>query len=223
MRISHKYKFIFLSKPRCASTAVRAILDPYSDVFSSHAPPFHHHVTAFELKTHFDKIGWQWKDYFIFTTVRNPWEMIVSYFTYFKPDVNGLYNFEKERDGFLYQPDKLASINDWIPNAKTYHRLSFFNGELIVNKWVDGFSKLTLSNTIHGVEGQSLVNRVLKVEELDNELYATLNDLGIKIAQRQDHINKTVHTHYRNYFNDQTKKMIEVQFISDINYGKYKF
>ncbi len=223
MRISHKNKFIFLSKPRCASTAIRAILDPYSDVFSSSAPPFHHHTTAMELKMYFDTTHWPWEEYFVFTTVRNPWEMVVSYFTFFRPDINGLYNFEKERNGVIYQGSKLASFKDWILMAKTYHRLLYLNGTYLQNKWVDGLSKLSLANTINDIDGKSLVNRVLKVENIDTELYDTLQALGILIEPNQKRINTSEHMNYQDYYDPQTKKIVGDQFISDIEYGKYTF
>jgi len=223
MRISHRYKFIFLSKPRCASTFVRTILDPYSDIKSSSSAPFHHHATALELKLYFEQVGWDWNDYFSFTTVRNPWEMIVSYFTFFKPDINGLYSFEKERDGHHYEPNALASFRDWIATAKTYHRLLLSDGSYITNVWVDGFSKLTLANTILGSDGKSLVNKIIKVEELGTNLSPLLKQIGIESGFRMEPLNTTSHLDYRNYYDCQTKKIIEHQFISDIEFGKYSF
>jgi len=223
MRISHKHKFIFLSKPRCASTTIRLILDPFSDVLSSSTPPFHHHTTALVLKTYFDKAGWKWEDYFVFTTVRNPWEMIVSYYTFFKPDINGLYNFEQKRDGFYYQPDKLATFNDWVISATTYHRLAYLNGDYIYNSWVKGFSKLTLSNTINDANGISLVNRILKVEEIRGSLTELLNSLGIYSKNLQSHLNNSNHSNYHDYYTSKTKEVIEKQFAADIYYGKYEF
>nr|NQU92388.1 hypothetical protein [Bacteroidota bacterium] len=223
MRISHKYRFIFISKPRCASTTIRNILDPFSDITSSATPPFHHHATALELKLYFDRTGWNWKDYFVFTTVRNPWDMIVSYYIRFKPDVNGLYNFEKERDGCIYMPDNPASFKEWVLSAKTYHRVLFSNETFQKNVWVDGFSKLTLANTVNDHNGNSLANKVLKVESLDNTLSGTLQELGILITPKIVRMNTTGRIGYRAYFDDETRRIIEKEFISDIKFGHYTF
>ncbi len=223
MRISHRYKFIFISKPRCASTMIRQALNPYSDIFSSSQPPYHHHTTALELKLHFDEQAWNWNDYFSFTTVRNPWDMMVSCYFRFKPDVNMIFNFESERNGIAYQVDNLATFKDWIHKGKTHHRLLNANGELIRNVWVDGFSKLTLSNTINDINGKSLVNKILRVEDIDNELEQVLSDLGINIPGELIRLNTTIRKDYHYYYDTSTKKIIEEQFISDIEYGKYSF
>lgn len=223
MRISHKYRFVFISKPRCASTYVRAVLDPFSDIKSSSQPPFHHHATAMELKEYFAASGWNWKDYFVFTTVRNPWEMIVSYYTFFKPDIHGLYSFEDKRDGFRYLPDQPAPFREWIYNAKTYHRLLYRNGELLRNVWVSGFSKLSLANTINDTNDMSLAHRIVKVEELEIELSNVLSGLGIIIGGTGYPQNTTKHNHYREYYDLETKRIVEEAFWSDIEYGQYKF
>ncbi len=223
MRISHKYKFVFISKPRCASTSIRNMLDPYSDIFSTSEAPYHHHSTALALKLHFDRMGWRWQDYFIFTTVRNPWDMIVSYYTRFQPDVNGIYNFEKERDGIAYQTKQIMPFKKWITRAKTHHRLIYLNGEFKKNIWVNGFSKITLANTINDIDGKSLVDEVLKVEDLDSTLPDTLKRLGFEPPPVNIHVNSSERTGYREYFDEVTRAIIEKEFASDIEFGKYNF
>jgi len=223
MRISHRYKFIFISKPRCASTFIRSLLDPYSDIQSSANAPYHHHATALELKVHFDSMGWKWEDYFVFTTVRNPWEMMVSYYSFFRPDCNGIYNFENERNGLVYQPGNPSTFEDWIKTGKSYHRLLYRDGSFIQNVWVDGFSKLTLANTINDIHGRSLVNRILKVEEIDTMLPLILSELGIPYMTGNHHLNHSEHMAYREYYDSLTRKIIGEQFISDIESGNYRF
>lgn len=84
MRISHKYRFVFLANLRTGSTTVRSILDHYSDIKSVHITqiserfPFYHHISAQELKPIFEERGWDWSKYKKFCVIRNPYDRIVS-------------------------------------------------------------------------------------------------------------------------------------------------
>ncbi len=84
MRASHSRKFIFLSNPRTASRAVRALLDPYSDEISvpyeavSDFNPFYNHITAREVRDISRDRGLIFSDYFSFCFVRNPLDRLLS-------------------------------------------------------------------------------------------------------------------------------------------------
>lgn len=79
MRASLKYKFIFLSNPRCASRSIRKTLDEHSDIKSVHISelaaslPFYHHIRAAEAKEHFEAQGLRWEEFFSCCVVRDPW------------------------------------------------------------------------------------------------------------------------------------------------------
>ncbi len=223
MRISHKYKFIFISKPRCASTTVRKILDPFSDIISSSEAPYHHHATALELKLHFDEKGWNWNDYFVFTTVRNPWDMMVSYYSRFKPDVNGIYNYEASREGVMYQPDKASSFENWIMNGMSFHRLRVVDKKIQKGGWTEDFSKFNLANTVNDVDGRCLVNRIIKTENLEPELAEIMDLLGLGSHGFPGRLNGSERGEYRSYYNDVTRRKIELEFASDIQFGSYEF
>ena len=119
MRISHKYKFVFISKPKCATTSVRKVLDQYSDIHSTDSYPYHHHSNAQELKWHFEEMNWEWDQYYKFITIRNPWDMVVSWYHYAKPDSKGNYWYQKN----CYDENNLMSFRDWvISGKKTFHK-----------------------------------------------------------------------------------------------------
>lgn len=84
MRISHKHKFIWISKPKTGSTSVRKLLDRFSNVVSTDERPLHHHATADELRAAFAERGWNFDDYQVFICDRNPWELIGSVWKYSK-------------------------------------------------------------------------------------------------------------------------------------------
>jgi len=225
MRISHRLKFIFFSKPRCASTSIRKILDPYADILSTDKHPFHHHVTALILKKYFKENDYEWDNYFKFITIRNPWEMIVSLFHYGKPDVNGLYFWVDEYNGLKRDATKLIPFNDWIIRTdivKSWHYYAFQNGQYLEKVWTNDFSFYTIGNFIQDEEGNILVNEIIKVEELNCKMSKIFKKIGINEADIPS-LNRTEHVNYRHYYTKETMKIIEDQFKTDIEIGKYLF
>jgi len=102
MIISHKYKFIFIKTRKTAGTSIEAyfsqfcgdndIVTPLSnpDQVKSHKPrnsgDFKSHIGAGKVK---GKVSEQvWKTYFKFTFDRNPWDLLVSFFSQRKGTLN---------------------------------------------------------------------------------------------------------------------------------------
>lgn len=202
MRLSHQYKFLFISKPRCASTSIRKTLDPYSDIKSQAAGPYYHHATALQMKKHFEQNQWDWKNYCKFVSIRNPWDMIVSHYFFGKPDINGLYFWHTERNGKKYIPNASIDFKTWIMSNNFYF-------------W-------TLNNFILDENGQLLVDDIIKSEELEKGLKTVMGKIGIK-KYKVYKINSTSHGNYRNYYDDETKNRIASLFEMDIEKGKYLF
>ena len=223
MRISHKFRFVFISKPRCGSTSIRRMLDPFSDIFGTPFFRYHYHTTAYELKLHFKKMGWNWDEYFIFTTIRNPWDMMVSYYTFFKPDVNFIYNYEKERSGIKYQENNLSSFENWVLHGMLKHHLLIENGKYYKKKKKKGFRRISLKETAFDISNKMIVKKVLKIENINQTLPSIFKMLGINSNFRLLKINSSKHENYRKYYSSETKKRVEKDFEVDIEVGKYLF
>lgn len=106
MRLSDRFKFVFVSNPRCASTSVRRMLDPFSDIRSDNSTnaqwavrilralnPFseimsgttanaqwavRNHASARQIEQGMIKTGRDPDNYVFFTTIRNPWARTFS-------------------------------------------------------------------------------------------------------------------------------------------------
>lgn len=141
MRISHKYKFVWISKPKTGSMSVRKLLDKFSNVVSESARPFHHHATADELRAAFKERGWNFDEYQVFVCDRNPWELICSIWKYSKVNDKHQKFWEKKYDstapllGFdafvraeetwrwlrdHHQIERFAGARPWPANVKVY-------------------------------------------------------------------------------------------------------
>lgn len=82
MRISLSKRIVLLANPRCASTSLRGVLDPYSDFRGSgDGKPLIHHASLRSVERFMIAEGLPPLDEFlILTTIRNPWDRIVSIF-----------------------------------------------------------------------------------------------------------------------------------------------
>ena len=96
MRLSHKFKLLFLSNPKCGSSSIRKLFDnciqPIDPSYIKSArrgkTMFYNHINASDLKKLFKENNWLWEDYLKITTIRNPFSKMVSLYYFNKPDKN---------------------------------------------------------------------------------------------------------------------------------------
>lgn len=134
MIISHRHKFIFIHINKCAGTSITRALMPSldeDDMVMGCTPEFEKisqenrrqgkifkHSTAREIKAHVgDRI---WNDYFKFSFVRNPWDIMVSkYFWWHKTDADWNERAEKQKR-------KIMSLSfdeylEWMYPRRRFH------------------------------------------------------------------------------------------------------
>lgn len=119
MRILHSRKLVFVSKPRCGSTSVRALLNKLArpeDVICDvpdHEKKIHPHMSAPSIKAYLADNSYDPEEYTYFTVTRNPIEMLWSYFKFFKPDNNGRYNFDE-----CHEVQNLVDFQSWVRKGR---------------------------------------------------------------------------------------------------------
>ena len=123
MLISHQKKFIFLKRYKCASTSIENIFGQVADVKGTQHYPYYHHTHLVPLQRHFKEMGWDWNEYFVFTSLRNPKELLKSLYCYGLPDKKGWYWWERHWDEVsrdIYSPRQrdippdLVDFNQWV-------------------------------------------------------------------------------------------------------------
>lgn len=194
-RISHKYKFIYFAYPKTASTSVREVLDPFSDIiagnYKDRTPenPFYNHITAAETKQIFEERGWDYNSYFKFVVIRNPWSRLVS-----------LYNMTE---------CKITTFKDWIFKQKNKANSA------CIDKWKSNGVYSLLNFAGNGSE--LLVDCVLRLEDnFDKELQNVFQKIGLPQLQLPQTIPKlnvakyhlpSYGSDWRKYYTDPATKI----------------
>jgi hypothetical protein len=202
VRVIHKSRLVFLSNPRCGSTSVRRVLDPFSDVKSGKQPPLKNHMNAAALKSYFDSMGWIWTDYTSFTTIRNPWSRVVSCYSYGTNTSNSVWRKRVE--------SAAGDFEEFVRRLPNYN-VTAHQRTLRVEDFA--FS---------ADDGKQLVDRIFRVEDLDRTLPPFLARFGIQI-KGVPHINTTEHASYRALFTEESKERVREFFAKDIALGNYRF
>ena len=216
MLISHSDEFVFIAVHKTGSTTIRKSLVEYADITGnpSKYSPFFWHVTAPVLKKKFDDERWNWNSYFSFAFVRNPWERLVS--------------------AYAYRHKMVARWTTTAPKGKFLQSVfASFKNELKLSKdfaeWVNKF----VVNGDYGVampqhkylansDGKSLVSFVGKLENMQSDFDFICDSIRVP-RTKLDVVNKSTHKNYVEYYDVNTKKLVDEFYKHDISMFKYKF
>jgi hypothetical protein len=221
--ISPKYNYVYFANPKTGSTSLRDILiktsTDYLHEFNTNH--FHFHMTLSTLKSKYDITN-----YFTFTTIRNPYEKLVSLYFYNKPDINNLAWYDEGYDkntkfanNFkIWLIDYLNDKNEnrlWsmrLPNTKieTYAFDNNFNQVITKIYKIENLTLKELENDINKH------NQIILKQ--NNELINKIN-FNIKMP----YLNVTQHKHYSEYYDIELIELVKKHYAYDIKIGNYKF
>ena len=209
MRISHKYKYIFISVSKTGSTSVRNILKDYSDILSNDDKnsPYYHHTSSDKLKQYFQETAQCWDDYFKFTFVRNPYDRVVSWWNYIKS------TYKAQQKG---KPKN--TTEEWqkfCAEVMTNH--NNFKSFILARKLPRSASEF-----IFDKDENNLLDFIGKLENLQEDFDVVCDKIGIP-PQQLPHVNKTKHKHYTEYYDDETREIVAEKYAKDIEYFGYEF
>jgi hypothetical protein len=210
MRISHKLKLLFLSNPKCGSFSIRILLDkhiePIDHTYIKSArrgkTEFYNHINAPELISLFCKYKWDWDSYLKITTIRNPFSKMVSLYVYNKPDKN-LTPFY--RPGYDESTAFQVGFKEWL---KAFCR--------------EDPDMFRISNFCYDKDRNCLVDHILKIETIHDTLPPILKKVGIGVS-RIPHENISRHKPYWEYYDAESRAIVEKYFGEDIKIGNYEF
>jgi hypothetical protein len=138
-------------------------------------------------------------NYFSFCIVRNPWDRAVS-----------MYHFAQKNDlGRLYNIKTEMTFEVFCELLKDYENDPYFIASHKQTQWMEGLYP---------------PNETLRFENLQEEFSRMLKEYNIShIRTELPHKNSTDHKFYQEYFNTNTKKIINQIFEKDVDTLKYTF
>lgn len=225
MIISHSRKFIFIKSAKTAGTSLEAALSNYcggSDVVTPlgdyefnrdetgrwvhrpmNAAGFEQHDWGVTIR---NKVGPAlWNDYFKFSIARNPWDRVVSLFTW------------KARNDATPRPrgGVLGRIGLHGDELKEIRRrfADFVRGDWETN------------DRFYVIDGRLCVDFIVHYESLGDDTLELCKRIGVPAIElpRLKSGFRPGHFHYSQYFDDATKAIVAERHQNDLRFFGYRF
>ena len=223
---SRKQKIIFIHIPRTAGTSIAWALKEYSDDFQypiDERNNLTQHWTYDEYKNELKKkYNEDINDYFVFTIVRNPWDRLISHFTwhtegsdnsYFNENHRKILNkgvLMKPRGRYLFKDRRSVTFDLYMEN------LGYIYTEL---------EKRTQYDTLRteGKDDLDHIDLIIRYETLKDGFDILRDEVSSELLLRSSH--KTDHKHYSEYF--QGNSVYIEKFLSffrkDVEFFNYPY
>lgn len=204
MPISDKYKVIFLHNPKTGGLSICDLLEfqvgfeCLVNLYDDNCKPAYQHLTYNQLKIIIPPI--KFNSYFKFTFVRNPWDKLVS--TYY-------WN----NRGFTTFTDFIYFIYNIFKN---YTKPDIYN---ILNH--PDFRSKFLSHILPQYLYTGPDVKIYRYENFEFEVKQLIQKYNINKNLPKDNVSK--HNHYRYYYNETTKNLVQKIYAKDIELFGYVF
>lgn len=229
MIISHTHKFIFIKSVKTAGTSIEAVLSNHcsGDDIVTPLNDFRHnrdekgrfihrsmnaddyreigqHVDALTIK---DRVPEHvWNEYFKFSIARNPWDRVVSYF------------FWQMRNDPVIRPRR-----------RFYHYLGVPYDELaIIRKALSEYvakNEWMTNDAFYTIDDELCVDYVIRYESLVDDFNEVCRRIGVpagELPRLKGGMRSKGH-HYSEYFDAQTRSLVEERHRNDLCLFGYKF
>ena len=191
--ISDELKCIYIHIPKTGGMSIETMLG--MDVKKVHQQ-------AMKIK-HGTPKEWKypdyWETYYKFTFVRNPWDRVVS--SYFFNLKMANKNIKQHDRGKINNYGE-EGFNDYVINNLKHSKSRHF---LPYTHWISGYT----------------YDFIGKLENFENDMKSVCKDIKIKF--KNVHINKSNRKKYQEYYNKESRDVIEKIYRKDIARFDYSF
>lgn len=212
-----KYKAIYVPIPKVACSSLKKVFAELLNInVSSQSHGFDDvHRAKFRYVKGNQII--EYKDYWKFALVRNPFDRIVSCYK------------EKIKDDENFSGTTNSFVNGVHKGLLKY---GVFKAKMTFEEFVNAVAEISDAEAdphfkseytfIADKKGELLVNFVGKLENFQEDFDSVCKNLEIENITIP-HLNKTAHKNYRNYYTDELKNIVAKRYSKDIEMFEYNF
>lgn len=203
-RINHHYQFVFVHIPKTAGNSItQQLVQMRAGHGNALSPKVSKHAKAQQIKA---LIGaTKWEDYFTFTFVRNPWDLMVSSYHWWCQKAPNLGKNHRRRAKTVQQ---LGSFEAFLRSPIGSNRINERYG--CIKDW------------IVDEQGKQMVDYIGKLETLQEDWKQICTQANCPYTPLA-HLNKTKRAHYSSYYTAATKALIQQRFQYTIERFGYVF
>ena len=203
MIINHKYKFIFIHIQKTAGSSIKNVLHDIKGTKKLHSS--HSMINVLSLD--------EYKDYFKFCFVRNPWDRLYSWYNMIQQKGN-------HNDWSKYILENSSNFSEFLDLTEVILETNLLekSSEIDYPKSIS-FNQL---DYISDNEGNIAVDFIGRFENINKDYDKIMEKIGVKYLPLP-HLNKFDHNDYRNCYADKDIEKVYKMYEKDIKYFGYKF
>jgi hypothetical protein len=226
---SHDHKFIYVHIPKSAGTFIKHYLlsnieEGYKENQNQQDYDEKYHVTCERSLSAIAQEVPEYEEYFKFTVVRNPFDRVVSMFSYL-----GGWKFDYFTENNIDSP-----MMPYVQEFHKYYMSNDFDGfikyayeDQTIKKFHAGYYEKYLDRI--KVSGKIKIDKFYKMENIESCLSSLKKTLNFKSSKGFDDWRKNSSSEYKkkkkyqDYYSSYSRSFVENHFFEDLQYFGYGF
>ena len=197
---SRTKRVVFVHVYKTGGTSIRQAFAPYASALPASVTP---HAPASKLKTLLGQQHPEVLDYLWFAVVRNPFDLVVSLWSYIKVT-------PKHHDHERVKHLAFSEFVQWLHQE---------NNQASAGLELPPYP--TISDFLCSPTGELLVDEVLRFETLDQDFQKLCDTLNFEIELPK--LNQTKHQPFQNYYDELSIQLVSELFTDDLDRFNYQF